>query len=227
MKKFWLLISFVLCLGGFSLAAPKLDLGLNMGTMLPNHDTLAQQTFASDFYWQMMLGMVDDSGWEIRGNFGSYWDTSHFNSADIAANRRINLRPLTASLIYNIQGGTIQPYFGAGVGGYFYDVMDDVYGNLESGFKLGFHVLGGIKLRVNENFYLNAEYTQHYLPAVFFSNEKNFDVVALVIGGGFEFAQNPQNQAKRYPYTKAQEDVLMQIQQVEKEIKDLQAKRDK
>ncbi|MEK6556678.1 MAG: hypothetical protein AABZ14_00020, partial [Candidatus Margulisiibacteriota bacterium] len=224
-----ILLFFLMVIGCLTLAVPKFDVGLCGGTMFPNHDLLATQTFASNFYWQGVIGFVDDSGWEARGELGWYRDTSHYSLSDIAKNLRINVKPLCASLIYNFRGGIIQPYVGIGVGGYFYDILDDIY-SYESGFKLGGHLLGGIRLRVSDTFYLAAEYCQRYVPQVFFPSEQNFDLATITLGGLFEFPmqiESAEGQSASYKYTREQEDLLIQIEQVQTEMTELKTKQDR
>lgn len=221
---------FIVCSLGWG--GPKTELGLNMGVVWPNNDALTQQTFGKGFYIVGMLGLIDESGWEIRGNLGKYSSLSHYSTDEIAMNRRINVHPLTASLIYTMPGAFVRPYIGGGVGGYFYDVGDDLYGTLENGFRLGFLVMGGIKVNVSDTFCLNAEYVQSFLPpSTFFDAAHNFDLAALTMGAIFMLSPGdaPQNSraTKPYKYTREQEELLIQIQQAQTEWADMKKKRTK
>ncbi|MDD5456892.1 MAG: outer membrane beta-barrel protein [Candidatus Margulisbacteria bacterium] len=228
MKRYFLLLLMLFIFSSLTMAVSKIDLGLNLGGMAPDSDALTQQTFGKDFYWQGVLGLMDESGWEVRANLGSYADISH-NPADLGTNLRINVRPLTASLLYHFStAALIEPYLGGGVGGYFYSVEDDIYGNLESGFKFGYHMLGGIKFNIADNFYVNLEYSKHFIPPIFFNNANNFNSSVLTLGMGFDIPLNNRQSAgnSHYRYTSHEEDLLVQIQQLTKEIQEMKNKRD-
>lgn len=207
------------------------DYSLGLGAFAPR-DSKFKETFGSDFFIHGNIGIIDDSGWELRGNLGNYSNISH-NPIDIGNNLRLNVTPLTASVIYNI--GSIaqvfQPYIGGGAGAYFYNASDDTFGNLETGTKFGFHLLAGLKLNISPSFFFITEYSQDFVPKFFFNNAKNFDTASLTIGIGFYFPglyekpRNSQASSSGYRYSQEEETLLSDIQQLTTEIKEMKEKR--
>ena len=222
-----ILISFIALLTQFSLATSQINYGGAMGGMYPDNDSVVKTTFGKDFYWQGYLGLKDTSGFEIRASLGHYGSSS-INPADLGSNFRVSLFPLTASLIYHVASGPIiQPYFGGGVGGYFYDFQDDIYGDLETGIRFGFHALGGVRVNLSNDLFLTAEYKRHFIPKLFFNNAQNFDTSEISIGMGFYLPiNNNETNQNKYKYTNVEEDLLVQIQQCKLDIIDLETQRD-
>lgn len=167
-------------------ASPHIDLGLHMGVLSPK-DTKFRETFRQDFYLHGILGIYDKpTGWELRGNLGHYSTGSIF-PADAGKGGRLDVTPLTGSLLYHMGGAeaAIQPYIGGGAGVYFYGWKEDVYGTLDSGSRFAPHILGGIKVNLSPNMYIGFEYTRTFASPVFtsiISNTKSFDLDMLTIG---------------------------------------------
>lgn len=226
----WLIISFLTAVfGSFLVGTPcdaaKWDMNVSGGLFNPDNDSTVRATFDKNFFLQGSVGLLDESsGWEVRANLANYADVSH-HPADAGINFRINIMPLTASLIYNIgTKSSVQPYIGGGLGAYFYTVQDDVFGVNEQGTKFGFHLVGGVKVFLQDDLYLNAEYTRHFIPRIYFNNAKNYDGTALTLGIGYSFypsAPSPE------PAGITQEDtVLRQIQDLMDEIAKMKTKHD-
>ena len=166
-------------------ANADIDLGLSLGA-LTIKDSKMQESFRGDFYLQGHLGIRDKaSGFEIRGHLGHYKTTS-IHAADIGTDTQMEITPLTASLLYHIgdEKATIQPYIGGGVGAYFYGVKDSTFGSLESGSRFGPHLTAGVKLHIDPNFYIGAEYRRSFVSPVVFSKSTSFDqdMLTFVIG---------------------------------------------
>lgn len=228
MKKIPIITGFIMVLFSVPALAASIDLGFNAGVMNPDNDTTVKETFSKDFYWQAHLGLKGDNQWEGRANLGRYADTSH-NPDDLGTNLRLGVTTLTGSLIYHFTDDTdvVQPYLGGGVGGYFYDVRDDIYGELETGTEFGTHLLGGLKVNITEGLHVSGEYTRHFIPSIFFNNANNFDTSALTIGVGFDIPLRKKSVTRaqtqtQYPYSEAEEKLLIQIQQVRTEIKEIE-----
>jgi opacity protein-like surface antigen len=169
-----------------SLYATAIELGLNMGGWIV-HDEKVKETFGRDFSLNGDLGLYDDiSGWEIRANLGNYHNVSH-HPLDIGADFQISVTQLTGSIIYNAAKRNVflQPYIGAGAGAYFYNLKNALFGNLESGTKYGFHLLSGIRFRVNRDMHFSLEYNYHVIPKIFFNNAETFNSSEITFGFGW------------------------------------------
>jgi len=166
-------------------ANPKIDLGLSLGSSEPL-DSKILEHFRRDFYIQGHLGVRDpQTGFELRGNLGHYGAPS-IHANDTGTDTRLEVTPLTASLLYHIgsDDAAIQPYLGGGVGAYFYGMKDSTYGTLDSGTRFGSHILAGIKFNVAPNIYIGAEYTRTFASPIIFSQSSNFDQNMFTFGIG-------------------------------------------
>lgn len=208
------------------------DYSLGLG-VLAQRDTKVKETFGSDFFIRGNIGIIDDNGWELRGNLGNYNNLSH-HPDDVGKGVRLNITPLTGSLIYNLGNGSqvLQPYLGGGAGAYFYNVSEDLFGNLESGTKFGFHLLAGLKLNLSPSFFIVSEYQRDYVPKFFFNNAANANTYTITLGIGFYFPRfndRPSStspaSSSEYRYNKAEEMLLSDIQQLTTEIKEMKDKR--
>jgi len=121
-------------IGQISSAGLQIDLGFQMGGFAPLTDTVVKQTFGKNLYWQAVGGVLDiNSGVELRGNLGGYQDYSH-NPLDAGTDLKLGITNISGSLIWHLTGqdSFIRPYLGVGVGAYKYDVVDNIYGTLET-----------------------------------------------------------------------------------------------
>ncbi len=222
--------------GVYSYSIPRVYFGLGMGGMAPDNEASIQSTWGKDFYWSGVLGISDESGWGIRANYGNYTNASHY-PADVDKNLRVGISPLLASVVYNwgTPSTLFQPYIGGGVGGYFYDVRQDILGidsSLKSGTVFGPHLLAGIKINLLKSFCLVAEYNKYYIPSIGVFNASNFESSAFIIGMEFsipiiERQQSAPVQATTTPYkfSSEEEELLIQIQQIQTELTQMKTKR--
>jgi hypothetical protein len=191
-------VSTLLILTHTLYANPYIDLGLSLGTLAPQ-DSKMLESFGRDFYIQGHLGARDKTnGFEIRGNLGHYSSMSH-NSKDIGTDTKLDITPLTASLIYHIgnENATIQPYIGGGFGAYFYNMHDQTYHNLVSGTRFGSHLLGGIKMTITPSFYIGIEYTQTFASPIIFNQSQNFDQQMISFSFGLLSAAESSKKAQK------------------------------
>ena len=213
-----------------TLSFPSVEMGLRMGTMYPDNDTQVLQTFGTDFSWQGVVGFLDDSGWEIRGTLAQYGNLSHYPQDIASANGlRVDITSLYASMIYHLSPKTakFQPYLGGGVGAYFVN-YNDVYGQLSSETKFGFHALAGFKVALNDDVSIVSEYSRHFVPASFtymFSSAKNFDLSSFTLGVDLLLPEYTKAAAPTYKYSRYEEELLIEIQQTRKELDDMRKKR--
>jgi hypothetical protein len=216
-------------------ANPTIETGFQMGGQAPLSDTTVKETFGKNISWKATGGLVDNqSGFEIRGELGHYSDYSH-NAADLGTDLKVDLTNITGTLIYHAadKNSFIRPYLGGGLGAYTYEMSDNTFGSLEKGTRFGTHILGGIQLRINDNLHLSGEYVQHNIPKIFFSNATNFNSGALTVGIGFSFESKPnkrqnnkksrkvrqvRKESRLYPYSYEEEGILIDLQQLDREI---------
>jgi opacity protein-like surface antigen len=225
MKKIICLILGIIIMQTSLFADAKMEWALNMGGFSPDMDKLVYSTFKQDFFWQGNFSFQDPNGWGLRATYGTYSSLSK-NPADVGINLRMIVSPLYASLIYQLpiaDDAAIQPYMGFGFGSYFYSIRNDLFGSLDEGSKLGLHVLGGVKYHLMDSMYLNVELTQHFIPPIFFNNANNFNSLSLTMGLGFKFSL-PESR-NNYAYTKEEEAALVKMQQLEREIEEMQNQR--
>ncbi|HAR63202.1 MAG: hypothetical protein DKM50_08400 [Candidatus Margulisiibacteriota bacterium] len=224
-------IAFALC-GTISdvYAGPRFEMALNMGMLNPE-DQKVRETFGANFQINGYLGFMAANGLEVRAGLGHYSDISH-KDADIGTDLTLGITPLTGSIIYNIPFGLpIRPYIGGGIGAYFYDVEDNIYGELETDTKFGTHFLAGAKIDVAEGLFLDAIYQKQFLPKIFFDKSQNFNSWTFTVGIGFSVPINDRgigqnnNEKVAYKYNKKEEEMLLEIQQLTTEINEIKQKR--
>lgn len=222
MKK---LISLLIILGLSQgvYADNKVDLGLQMG-LWKFESPIIQQAWNKNFYWQGHLGILNDAGWELRGNLGHFSDVSQAPDF-LGYNYRVDITPLTGSLLYHFNPGAfLQPYLGAGAGMYFFKIQDDYIGDHNVENKFGFNLTAGAKINIDKNFYVLTEYNRNFLP-------QNYLNTVFTVGLGFdlnarnEYRQPVTQTPSTYRYTQEEEGVLVEIDQIQSEIKEMKQKR--
>ncbi|MFA5928948.1 MAG: outer membrane beta-barrel protein [Candidatus Margulisiibacteriota bacterium] len=224
-----LILVLILSLSVLAQAVPKITVGMNAGAFGPDSDTAVLTTFGKDFTLNGYLGLETESGMEVQASMGSYSNVSHHPS-DVGTNFNINMMPLKASLLYNFNPDSeLRPYLGAGVGAYFYNLRDNVYGELEKGTVFGYSLIAGVKVHFTNYLFVNAQFEKDLLPKIFFNNSKNFDSSAFTIGIGLvtnfiKVGNTNIAETGSYQYTKEQEALLVEIQQVQGEIKEIKVK---
>ncbi|MFH1428422.1 MAG: outer membrane beta-barrel protein [Candidatus Margulisiibacteriota bacterium] len=227
--KYYLLFLIIILFCGAIEAQPRINTGVNMGAFEPDTDSLAMGSFGRDFTFSGYVGIQAESGIEFRADLGSWGTTSH-HPDDLGNDLVIGIIPLKASLIYNFSPEEdISPYLGAGVGVYFYNLRDRVYGELEKGTVFGQNIVAGIKFHFTDYLYVTTQYEKHFLPKIFFNNSHNFDSSAFTIGMGIatNFVKvNGYNLAQTggYRYSREQETLLVDIQQIRGEIDEMNIK---
>lgn len=200
-------------------ANADIDLGLSLGTLAPQ-DAKMSESFRRDFYLQGHLGVRDTTtGFELRGNLGHYGSPS-IHEADSGTDTRLEITPLTASLLYHIGASDtmIQPYIGGGIGAYFYGMKDNTYGILDSGSRFGTHLLAGVKFYIDANLYVGAEYTHSFAGPVIFDKSDNFDQSMLTFAIGIQSSTEPQPKRNKASREKYEDLLLTQINDLTVEI---------
>ena len=213
------LLLLFLFLPVFLYASPQIDLGLSLGTLSPE-DAKMQESFKRDFYMQGHLGVRDKaSNLELRGNLGHY-NSRSVHEEDEGTDTRLEITPLTASLLYHIgdSEASIQPYIGGGVGAYFYGIKDNTYGLIESGTRFGTHLMAGVKFYLDANLYIGAEYTRSFAGPVIFDKSDNFDQSMLTFAIGIQSSTEPQSKPSKASREKYESLLLTQINDLTVEI---------
>lgn len=234
-------VLFLTLAAGIAHAASALQFGLNMGGMSPDSDAVVKRRFGPNFTTNGTASWVGDNGLELRGLVGIYGDVSD-NPEDAGKNFRIDMTQLKASLIYNFAtSGMVRPYVGAGAGAAFYTVKDDEFGDLESGTRLGPHIVVGTKVMLSDTVYGAIEYEKQFLPALFFTNSNNFNTSSLTLGLGIQLPIGQPNRPRSesvtrpspasvvptapYPYSQREEEMLAKIQQLRTEVSEMKTER--
>ena len=221
---------FLLSLAAF--AAPRINIGMSMGAFGPDTDSTTLRTFGNDFFLNGYLGLENESGLEMQASLGTYSNVSH-HPDNLATNFTLNIVPLKAALLYHFfQGSEFRPYVGASGGAYFYNLHDDdpYGGNIARGTVFGYSLLAGLQVHFTNYIYVTAQAEKYFLPKIFFTDAKNFDSASFTVGvglvtnflkvGGYNVTQS----GVQYQYTRDEENLLVEIQQVKQEQAEIKIK---
>lgn len=235
MKKTLIILLFIL-LGSASFARDKVNLQLDLGGFGPKEDKVFSKYYEPGFFVRGSIGYELDNGWEFKGSLGTYQDETHQPATPNLYGEKLFITPLTFSAIYHVNNkSSFHPYFGGGLGAYFWSVENDLFDDLESGTKFGTHALAGFKWNINSGFYINAQYEKHFLDKFWLDNAKNVNSDAYTFGIGFVLPVSETNTKKsgysnkshkKYRFSENEEKLLVKINAQERKIRELEFDRE-
>ena len=233
-SKLWFSLSLpvylLLFYGSPAFAVGYVDVGFDAGAFWVT-DPAFSDAFGKDVLFSGKLGFVDtENNWEVLGKIGHYQATSQANKY-VGKNFRVNITPITASLVYHFgdRDGVIQPYLGIGGDAYFYGIQDDIYGVLDTGSRFGAHYLAGLRFNLTPRAAITVEYTQTYSPkSVFFDSSVNFNSQSITVGLSFNLQPILTKNRTEFGHEgRYQDSLLDEINSVQSEIKKMKDNRDK